>query len=291
MESGLDPQMSNTSHGSEDESLMEMGSGSFGCSHYRRRCKIRAPCCDEIFDCRHCHNESKNSLEVNPLNRHDIPQHELKRDILRDSIGLKDASVSGVSPMNEDPRPALPVDPTEGFQDPGPEETEMTKECLLCYQAFKLAYGIDLVLGALWYLFSIERETTCWKQACEKAGTCANFSVYCGQNAGFELLNTSCPIQTPNTTLFDFGIFLSALQSGIVGSTDFPQKFFYCFWWGLQNLSSLGQNLKTSTFVWEICFAVFISISGLVLFSFLIGNMQTYLQSTTKRLEEMRVKR
>nr|QGX02096.1 cyclic-nucleotide gated channel protein 1 [Camellia sinensis] len=147
------------------------------------------------------------------------------------------------------------------------------------------------VLGALWYLFSIERETTCWKQACDKAGTCANFSVYCGQNAGFGLLNTSCPIQTPNTALFDFGIFLSALQSGIVGSTDFPQKFFYCFWWGLQNLSSLGQNLKTSTFVWEICFAVFISISGLVLFSFLIGNMQTYLQSTTKRLEEMRVKR
>ncbi|KAI8013112.1 E3 ubiquitin-protein ligase RZFP34 [Camellia lanceoleosa] len=80
MESGLDPQMSNTSHGSEDESLMEMGSGSFGCSHYRRRCKIRAPCCDEIFDCRHYHNESKNSLEVNPLNRHDISRHELKRD-------------------------------------------------------------------------------------------------------------------------------------------------------------------------------------------------------------------
>ncbi|MBA0826263.1 hypothetical protein Goarm_011131, partial [Gossypium armourianum] len=55
--------------------------------------------------------------------------------------------------------------------------------------------------------------------------------------------------------------------------------------------SSLGQNLETSTYVFEICFAVFISISGLVLFSFLIGNMQTYLQSTTTRLEEMRVKR
>ncbi|KAK1578322.1 hypothetical protein Q3G72_029351 [Acer saccharum] len=111
------------------------------------------------------------------------------------------------------------------------------------------------VLGAFWYLFSIERETT------------------------------------PNTTLFDFGIFLDALQSGVVESTYFPTKFFYCFWWGLQNLSSLGQNLKTSTYVWEICFAVAISISGLVLFSFLIGNMQTYLQSTTTRLEEMRVKR
>ncbi|CAJ1974374.1 unnamed protein product [Sphenostylis stenocarpa] len=90
-----------------------------------------------------------------------------------------------------------------------------------------------------------------------------------------------------NTTLFNFGIFLDALQSGVVESRDFPQKFFYCFWWGLRNLSSLGQNLATSTYVWEICFAIFISIAGLVLFAFLIGNMQ----STTTRLEEMRVKR
>ncbi|KAG5556821.1 hypothetical protein RHGRI_007168 [Rhododendron griersonianum] len=124
--------MSNTS-GAGAESLMEMGSGLFGCSHYRRRCKIRAPCCDEIFDCRHCHNESKvvcsflwfyidikittfgissnttataecycswafkigetqnesnsihnleqNSLEVDPLSRHDVPRHEVKRVI------------------------------------------------------------------------------------------------------------------------------------------------------------------------------------------------------------------
>nr|XP_033509678.1 E3 ubiquitin-protein ligase RZFP34-like isoform X3 [Nicotiana tomentosiformis] len=64
-----------------DESMTEMGSGNFGCSHYRRRCKIRAPCCDEIFDCRHCHNDSKNSLEVDPLKRHDVPRHDIKRVI------------------------------------------------------------------------------------------------------------------------------------------------------------------------------------------------------------------
>lgn len=29
------------------------------CSHYKRRCRIRAPCCGEVFDCRHCHNEVK----------------------------------------------------------------------------------------------------------------------------------------------------------------------------------------------------------------------------------------
>lgn len=28
------------------------------CKHYRRRCRIRAPCCNEIYSCRHCHNEA-----------------------------------------------------------------------------------------------------------------------------------------------------------------------------------------------------------------------------------------
>ncbi|KAM0000551.1 putative cyclic nucleotide-binding domain, Ion transport domain, rmlC-like jelly roll [Helianthus debilis subsp. tardiflorus] len=150
------------------------------------------------------------------------------------------------------------------------------------------------VLGAFWYLFSIERVTTCWREACgnllnESEYAC--YSFYCKDNDTLAYLNLSCPIVDTETPTFDFGIFLPALQSGVANSTDFPQKFFYCFWWGLQNLSSLGQNLETSTYVWEICFAVFISIFGLVLFSFLIGNMQTYLQSTTIRLEEMRVKR
>ncbi|WZZ20986.1 hypothetical protein YC2023_122373 [Brassica napus] len=152
-----------------------------------------------------------------------------------------------------------------------------------------------IVVGAFWYLFSIERKTVCWKQAWNRDGRskCDMRSLYCkpdtvGNNT---FLNGFCPVLKPNATCFQFGIFLGALESGVVESHDFPQKFLYCFWWGLQNLSSLGQNLKTSTYIWENCFAVFISISGLVLFSFLIGNMQTYLQSTTTRLEEMRVKR
>lgn len=61
--------------------LKEIGLGNYGCSHYRRRCKIRAPCCNEIFDCRHCHNEAKNSLDTDPLDHHDIPRHEVKKVI------------------------------------------------------------------------------------------------------------------------------------------------------------------------------------------------------------------
>ncbi|XVF55549.1 hypothetical protein PTKIN_Ptkin06aG0044700 [Pterospermum kingtungense] len=64
---------------SNSSSIMDKGYWEFGCTHYRRRCKIRAPCCDEIFDCRHCHNESKNSIELHPLNRHEVPRHDIKR--------------------------------------------------------------------------------------------------------------------------------------------------------------------------------------------------------------------
>ncbi|CAI0452967.1 unnamed protein product [Linum tenue] len=59
----------------------------------------------------------------------------------------------------------------------------------------------------------------------------------------------------------------------------------------IESCSSLGQNLSTSTYVGEIAFAIIIATLGLVLFALLIGNMQTYLQSTTVRLEEWRIKR
>ncbi|KAL0382424.1 UNVERIFIED_CONTAM: Cyclic nucleotide-gated ion channel 1 [Sesamum calycinum] len=123
------------------------------------------------------------------------------------------------------------------------------------------------VIGAAYYLLSIERETTCWVRACGNRSACRNTIVYCdADRTGFiQTLNQSCPIQTPNATIFDFGYSLMPFNLVLLN-----QKIF----------------LRSSFIV-----SVFISISGLVLFSFLIGNMQTYLQSTTLRLEEMRVKR
>ncbi|XP_041002027.1 cyclic nucleotide-gated ion channel 1-like isoform X2 [Juglans microcarpa x Juglans regia] len=123
-------------------------------------------------------------------------------------------------------------------------------------------------------------------------------SFYCGirHNNNFGTnISQACPFMKPdeieNSTVFNFGIFTDVLRSGVVESRAFPKKFSYCFWWGLRSLSSFGQSLSTSTYVWEIAFAVFIAISGLVLFSLLIGNMQKYLQSTTVKVEEMRVRR
>ncbi|CAN6705926.1 unnamed protein product [Malus baccata var. baccata] len=151
------------------------------------------------------------------------------------------------------------------------------------------------VLGAFWYFFSIQRETSCWHQACVKPNMTAVSPFYCDDldttpRNIISFLNESCPINVPaNTTPpFDFGIFLASLQSGNTASLDFPSKFFYSFWWGLRNLSNYGTNLTTSTYVWENLFAILISIIGLLLFLYLLGN--TFMQLPTTRSEDKRRK-
>ncbi|KAL4597924.1 hypothetical protein ACB092_11G023400 [Castanea dentata] len=149
------------------------------------------------------------------------------------------------------------------------------------------------VLGAFWYLCAIEREETCWQKHCKNSTGCEDKDFYCGdyRNESFAHLYYECPFIKPddieNTTVFNFGMFTDVLKSGMVETKDFQVKLFYCFWWGFRSLGSLGQNLQTSTSIGEMIFAIFISIFGLVLFSFLIGNMQRYLQSTSMRIEEM----
>ncbi|TVU08752.1 hypothetical protein EJB05_42164, partial [Eragrostis curvula] len=151
------------------------------------------------------------------------------------------------------------------------------------------------VLGALWYLLSIQRTDTCWRQMCLEHNGCDHLTFfYCGVNGQEDqnatLMKACIPADQPNN-LPDprFGIYAPAIKN-ITQSKSFFAKLFFCVWWGLQNLSSLGQNLKTSTYAWENLFAVFVSVSGLVLFALLIGNVQTYVQSASLRVEEMRVK-
>eukprot|EP00892_Ulva_mutabilis_P000622 jgi/Ulvmu1/10560/UM065_0014.1 len=44
------------------------------CPHYKRSCKLLAPCCDEYFWCRHCHNEMKNAPDQG-AKRHTLQRH------------------------------------------------------------------------------------------------------------------------------------------------------------------------------------------------------------------------
>ncbi|GLT38270.1 hypothetical protein SLA2020_125280 [Shorea laevis] len=156
------------------------------------------------------------------------------------------------------------------------------------------------VAGAFWYLLAVERNDTCWHKACVESGKCDVHFLYCGnkhlqgypdwQSISGDVIGSNCSVKDDDPP-FDYGIYTQAVASGIFSSEYFFSKFCFCLWWGLQNLSTLGQGLQTSTYPGEVIFSISIAIFGLLLFALLIGNMQTYLQSLTVRLEEMRIKR
>ncbi|XP_022141096.1 cyclic nucleotide-gated ion channel 1-like isoform X2 [Momordica charantia] len=141
------------------------------------------------------------------------------------------------------------------------------------------------VFGAFWNLFSVERKASCLEVRCHS-------HPYCPKNRSLNsFVEKSCmDACSLSNDAFKFGIFDDAFKFGVVYSSDFIWKISYCNWWGLKNLSSLGQGLDTSKHIWEIYFATAITMSGLVLFAFLVGNLQTFLQANFARVEELRLK-
>ncbi|WOH05125.1 hypothetical protein DCAR_0624538 [Daucus carota subsp. sativus] len=157
------------------------------------------------------------------------------------------------------------------------------------------------VLGAAWYLMSIGRQHSCWRDEClaeqHRVPPC-NFTFLDCNSLGqiqraywlnFTKVLSTCDANNLDST-FKFGMFSDAFTSEVAMSPMY-EKYLYSLWWGLRNLSSYGQNLQTSTYIGETLFCILLSISGLILFAQLIGNMQSYLQSMSVRLEEWRIKK
>ncbi|KAL1191599.1 putative cyclic nucleotide-gated ion channel 12 [Cardamine amara subsp. amara] len=150
------------------------------------------------------------------------------------------------------------------------------------------------VFGAFWYVSAIDKKVKCWYEVCGRTSGCKTKNLFCHNVDNSRFLKTSCPVTDPdkitNTTeVFNFGMFIDALKSGVVEihPRDFPRKFVYCFWWGLRNLSTFATDLEPGESTTDILFAIIICASGLILFAVLIGNVQKYLISTTVRVEEM----
>ncbi|CAH9132661.1 unnamed protein product [Cuscuta epithymum] len=74
----MEETVGNGTHGGQPVSKEDSGKMLYGCDHYRRRCKLRAPCCNEVFTCRHCHNEAKSGL-TNPKENHELVRHDVKQ--------------------------------------------------------------------------------------------------------------------------------------------------------------------------------------------------------------------
>jgi cyclic nucleotide gated channel len=157
------------------------------------------------------------------------------------------------------------------------------------------------ITGAIYYLLTVERQITCWNKNCSSETNTTACAVrfldcdYADANPATFLnwANSTGVFNNCNaadtTITFKFGIFENALTNS-AASTTFYEKYFYCLYWGLQQLSSSGNPLQTSTFIAENTFAIAIGAVSLILFAQLIGNMQTYLQSMNKRQEDWRLR-
>lgn len=49
-----------------------------GCEHYKRGCKLRAPCCGELFSCRFCHDKVKSDGEKDFSLKHNMNRHNVQ---------------------------------------------------------------------------------------------------------------------------------------------------------------------------------------------------------------------
>ncbi|KAH9606387.1 hypothetical protein KSS87_017291 [Heliosperma pusillum] len=135
------------------------------------------------------------------------------------------------------------------------------------------------VLGASWFLQAIARQEQCWQYVCALETQSCQYSFFdCSTvddiaRKNWYMSSNISNVCNPGKNQYPFGIFGEALTSKVT-SSPFLNRYFYSLWWGLKNLSSLGQGLLTSTFIGEIVFAIVIGILGLVLFALLISNMQ-----------------
>ncbi|XP_042401218.1 cyclic nucleotide-gated ion channel 17-like [Zingiber officinale] len=160
------------------------------------------------------------------------------------------------------------------------------------------------IIGAIWYLFTIARQMTCWKEECLMEGTNSSRN---GTTCEFRFLDcdfsglterqvwangtrvfANCDAKN-SSIAFHYGIFLNSLSFG-VPSVNLGDKYCYGLWWGFQQLISNGQNMVNSTFFGETLFSIGIAMVSLILFAQLIGNMQTYLQSIIARVEKWRLR-
>ncbi|KAL3718795.1 hypothetical protein ACJRO7_003841 [Eucalyptus globulus] len=156
------------------------------------------------------------------------------------------------------------------------------------------------VSGTCYYLLSIGRQESCWRMVCDQENPSCQSSFFDCHYAedpirvtwyGSTNVTTLCN-GTDTSSPIQFGIFATAVTLSL-GSCKFFSKYFYILWWGLNNLSCVGQNLMytASTYVAELLFTIAVATLGFSLFAMLVGNMQQYLLAANSQIEKWRLKR
>ncbi|KAB5531722.1 hypothetical protein DKX38_018392 [Salix brachista] len=156
------------------------------------------------------------------------------------------------------------------------------------------------IVGSCWYLFGLQRVHHCLRDACHYTGfpdQCLKF-LDCGRGKANEEYRSDpnwlkwthnsnaskCFQMGGPPTGFDYGIYAKAVN---LTGKNVITRYIYSLFWGFQQISTLAGNQVPSYFVWEVLFTMAIVGLGLLFFALLVGNMQTFLQSLSRRRTEM----
>ncbi|CAN1856293.1 Probable cyclic nucleotide-gated ion channel 20, chloroplastic [Linum perenne] len=156
-------------------------------------------------------------------------------------------------------------------------------------------------IGSSWYLLGLQRVNQCLRDACResKIRNCINF-IDCGHGDNFSgfrsypqwtnwTSNVNATACFSKESPFDYGIYKQVVT--LTTKSSFFTRYIYSLFWGFQQISTLAGNLVPSYFEPEVLFTMLIIGLGLLLFAFLIGNMQNFLQALGRRRLEMTLRR
>lgn len=138
-------------------------------------------------------------------------------------------------------------------------------------------------------MLSVDRQTTCWKQVCMQEDVTTNIPFcrvkyldcdFSSQEkqiwANSTNVFTNCDA-TNSSISFNFGMFQPAL-SNHVPAQQFVKKYFYSFWWGLQNLRYDFLILKFTSFIANLsCYILFVFILDMFLWIDLLHEIVNYM--------------
>nr|POF12368.1 cyclic nucleotide-gated ion channel 2 [Quercus suber] len=167
-----------------------------------------------------------------------------------------------------------------------------------------IAYFIaSHVAGGCWYVLAIQRVASCLQQQCERSDKC-NLSLSCSEEVCYQFLVPTGTAGNPcggnsTTTVrkplcldvngpFHYGIYQWALP--VISSNSVSVKILYPIFWGLMTLSTFGNDLEPTSHWLEVIFSIFIVLSGLMLFTLLIGNIQVFLHAVMAKKRKMQLR-
>ncbi|CAD6206716.1 unnamed protein product [Miscanthus lutarioriparius] len=162
------------------------------------------------------------------------------------------------------------------------------------------------IAGGCWYVLAIQRIASCLQEECKRNNSCDLISLACSKEICFhppwssnvngfacDRNMTSFSQRNVSTCLsgkgsFAYGIYLGALP--VISSNSLAVKILYPIFWGLMTLSTFGNDLTPTSNGIEVIFSIINVLSGLMLFTLLIGNIQVFLHAVLARKRKMQLR-